>query len=133
MKPSAFQLFCMYYLGLSPEFESKFYNLHSVARHFGVLPESVRQWLDDYHIAPEMFPRVKFNVAQAHGIAQDLAIQGEREQARQYAKKAFGELLDSLNNYSEKNWFEDVNYDDIWGDQPKPTNGSENGGEHDPS
>jgi hypothetical protein len=116
MKPSAFQLFCMYHLGLSPEFEPRFYNLNSVARHFGVLPESVQQWLLEYHIAPEMFPRVSFNVAKAHGEAQDLAMRGEREAAHQFARKAFREYIDSLGAYSEKNYFGDVNYDDIWGD-----------------
>jgi len=116
MRPSAFQLFCMYYLGLSPEFDSKFYNLNSLARHFGVLPETVDQWLNEYHMAPQMFPRVKFNVAQAHGKAQDLAIQGLRDQARDYARKAFSEYLDSLAGYSEKNYFEDIDYEDIWGE-----------------
>jgi len=41
MRPSALELFSMYYLGVGPDFQPKFYNAHSVARHFNVTIEQV--------------------------------------------------------------------------------------------
>lgn len=116
VKPSAYQLFCMYYLGLTPEYRAKFYNVNSVARHFGVTPKEVENWLFDYHIQPSVFPRIDYNLAEAHGKAQELGMFYSTDEAKGFAKKTFKEVISALDNYSEKAWFEDVDYDDLWGD-----------------
>ncbi len=116
MKPSAFQLFCMYYLGLTPEYRARFYNVNSVANHFGVSPREVEDWLFDYHIQPSIFSRIDFNVARAHGKAQELGMFHSTDEARGFARKTFQEVVSALDTYSEKAYFEDVEYDDIWGD-----------------
>jgi hypothetical protein len=116
VKPSAFELFCMYYLGLTPEFQARFYNLNAVARHYGVSPREVEGWLLDFHISASYFPRIEFNLAEAHGKAQEVALFSSRDDARAFARKTFQEVLTALDTYSDNAYFEDVDYNDIWGD-----------------
>ncbi len=116
MKPSAFELFCMYYLGLTPEFQARFYNINSVARHYGVSAQDVESWLEEYHLQPSLFPHIDFNVAKAHGEAQELGLFGTPDEAREFARKTFQQVIAALDTYSENKWFEDVDYEDIWGD-----------------
>ncbi len=115
MKPSAFELFCMYHLGLSPDFRPKFYNLNMVATHFGVTPDEVRAWLEEYHLSPEIFRHIDFNLAVAHGRAQEAAMVGGPDEVRSFAQTAFDEMRGALGGYSEKKNEDDVDYDDLLG------------------
>jgi hypothetical protein len=117
MKPPAFELFNMYYLGLTPKFEARFYNLNSIGRHYNVSVQEVEAWLKGYKIPPEIFEHIDFNVAIAHGKAQELGLLGTPKEAEEFARTAFQEAVKALENYSDKAHFEDVNYDDIWGDE----------------
>jgi len=115
MKPSALQLFCMYHLGLSPDFRPKFYNLNMVATHFGVSADEVKSWLEEYHLSPEIFRHIDFNLAVAHGRAQEAAMIGGPEEARSFAQTAFDEMRGALGGYSDKKDSDDVDYDDLLG------------------
>jgi hypothetical protein len=115
MKPSAFELFCMYHLGLSPDFRPKFYNLNMVASHFGVSADEVKTWLEEYHLSPEIFRHIDFNLAVAHGRAQEAAMVGGPDEARSFAQTAFDEMRGALGGYSDKKNQDDVDYDDLLG------------------
>ncbi|MBM4356162.1 MAG: hypothetical protein FJ109_20615 [Deltaproteobacteria bacterium] len=115
MKPSAFELFCMYHLGLSPDFRPKFYNLNMVASHFGVSPDEVKAWLEEYHLSPEIFRHIDFNLAVAHGRAQEAAMLGSKEEIRAFAQTTFDEMRGALGGYDEKKDSDDVDYDDLLG------------------
>jgi len=116
VRPPAFLLFCMYYLGLNPEFQSRFYNINTVAGHFGVLPERVKLWLQEYHMTPEIFSHTEFNVAAAHGRAQELTFTASRDDLVSFARAAFEKAKRTLSTYNEAHYIGDVDYDDIWGD-----------------
>ena len=117
MQPSAFELFCMYHLGLTPAFRAKFFNLGSVARHFGVPSSDVQQWLEEYRLQPELFSHIDFNLAQAHAEAQEIGMFGTAGETEQFARKTWERLQQALPTYSEDKFFEDVDYDDLWGDK----------------
>lgn len=116
-KPSAFQLFCMYHLGLSPRWEPKFYNINSAARELGVLPEQVMFWLREYGLASEQRFHVDYNLARAYGEVQDLAMKGRLDLVKSYAKKVFSEYMQALQGYKDSHKRFDVDYDNIWGDE----------------
>ena len=120
MRPSALELFSMYYLGVGPDFQSKFYNMHAVARHFGVTPDQVQGWLSEYHMLPDVFPHVEFNVAKAHGDALDVTLTGGREDVKAFCRRTFEEFRRKLEQYDPTKRFEDVDYDQIWGDEIEP-------------
>ena len=117
MKPSAFELFCMYHLGLTPEFQAKFHNLGSVARHYGVSSGEVEVWLEEYRLKPELFLHVDFNLARAHAEAQEIGLFGSPAEAEAFARQTYEKLQQSLPTYSKEKIFEDVDYDDLWGDK----------------
>lgn len=119
MKPSPFELFSMYYLGLSPEFRPRFYNLHTIAREYHVSPGEVRQWLIDYHMDPDLFRHIEFNVAAAHGRVQEAALVSSKEEVRSLARSYFIEMQQLRDGYEESRNHEDINYDDIWDDGKK--------------
>lgn len=116
MKPSAFELFSMYHLGLAPDFKARFYNVNAVARHFNVQHDEVDRWLAEYRLTPEVFSRISFNLAQAHGEAQDKAMFGSPQEAKAYALQAFERFLQRLPEYAHDRYYEDVDYEDIWGE-----------------
>jgi hypothetical protein len=118
-RPTAFELFCLYHLGLSPDFEAKFYNLQSIAKHFGVAPGEVQKWLDELNLSPDLFPHIRYNVAVAHAKAQEVAMFEGPDAARAFARSSFEEFVDALQTYDPGRRFEDVDYDDIWGDRKK--------------
>jgi len=115
-RPSAFTLFCMYYLGLTPEFSTRFYNSASVGRHFGVSSGDVDRWLEEYGIGAAVFPHTSFNVAQAYGRAQELALTASVEEAKAFAETAFEEARQALRKYDGSRYRADVDYDDKWFD-----------------
>jgi hypothetical protein len=118
MKPSPFHLFAMYHLGLTPDFQARFHNINAVARHFAVSPDDVNGWLEEYRLTPEVFTRISFNLAQAHSEAQDRAMFTSARSAEQYARQAFARFLEKLPELSQDRTYEDVDYNDIWGDGP---------------
>ena len=117
LKPSAFELFCMYHLGLTPAFRAKFFNLGSVARHYGVSSREVEAWLAEYRLQPELFRHVDFNLARAHADAQEIGLFGTAAETEAFARKTYERLQQSLPTYSKEKVFEDVDYDDLWGDK----------------
>ncbi len=116
MKPNPFQVYCMYYLGISPEGESRFYHIHAIARHFGTTREQVEQWLSSWGMEAERFPHMDFNVAKAHGQAQDLALSGRTDELHQFCRKSFEDLMSKTGQADRSRWFEDIDYDNIWDD-----------------
>lgn len=116
-KPSAFELFCLYYLGLTPEFEARFFNLHALARRYNASGDQVQSWLDEFRMTPDIFNRIKFNVAKAHGEAQVLSITGQIQEAEAFSVDAFKQFLEALKTYKQDAYYEDVDYNDIWGDK----------------
>lgn len=119
----------MYYLGLSPDFRPKFYNLHTIARQFGVSTSDVESWLQEYHITPDLFRHIDFNVAVAHGRVQEAALVSSKEEVRNLARASFMEMQQSLGGFDESRNRDDIDYDDIWGDKSKPAAPVEEEGE----
>lgn len=124
-RPSPFELFCAYHLGLDREFRYRFFNLNSMARYFSLTTNEVRQLLEDFHLRPEDTRHVPFNVARAHATAQELAEQGNRLEVELFARKAFEEYMQSLGGYDPLRDFEEVDYDRI-------VPGQEGGSDQDP-
>jgi len=117
MKPDAFQIFCGYYLGLDREFAAKFFNVHSLAAHYGIDANELQELMTGYKMPPEAMRHIDFNVAKAHGKAQDLVFSGTRQDVVEFAKAAFAEFLEAVGGYDESRVFEDLNYDNIFDDK----------------
>ena len=115
-KPNPFELYCMYYLGLTPDWDVRFHNIHAVARHYGVSADQVGAWLNQHHMGPEVMQHLDFNVARQHGEAQGIALGGSREDLKDFARQSFDEFRGKISSYDPSREFPDIDYDDIWGD-----------------
>lgn len=116
MRPDPFELFIRYHLGLDGDLGSKFYNLASLAREFGVAPEEVRDWLREARLSSDISGHVDFKLAEAHGEAQILAITGTREEILAFARKTFEEYQAALGTYDPKTFRHGTDWDNVWGD-----------------
>lgn len=118
MKPDAFQIFCGYYLGLDREFSAKFFNIHSLAAHYGIDADELQALMEEHRMPPEAMRHIDFNVARAHGAAQDLVFSGSRDELIAFAKQAFGDFQKAAAGYDETMVFEDLNYENIFDVKP---------------
>jgi hypothetical protein len=116
VKPTAFELFSMYYLGLTPDFKPRFYNLNAVSRHYNTSPDQVTGWLKEMKMESGDFRYADFNLAKAHGDAQAEAICGTQEGTREMAGRLFKEAVEALKASTGNKVYEDINWDDVWGD-----------------
>ena len=61
----SFELFCAYYLGITPDKRYAPANIHDVARRFGVDAGVIRQALHEHRMDPETMMNVDFDLAMA--------------------------------------------------------------------
>ena len=60
----AFELFCCYHLGIQETGEYRFGNVHDVARRFRVGTGVIKQALEDFHLRPEDFRNLNFDLVE---------------------------------------------------------------------
>ena len=60
-----FDLFCAYHLGVTPEGEYRFQNIHDVARRFGCPSGVIKQLLVDFQMDPEALVHSSYDFASA--------------------------------------------------------------------
>ena len=119
MKPDAFQIFCGYYLGLDTDFAAKFFNVHSLAAHFGISAEELQELMAEYGMQPENMQHIDFNIAKTHGIAQELTFDGTRDEIIAHAKRSFAEFQVAAKKMDPSRVYEDLDYEDIFDDKKR--------------
>ena len=119
VKPNAFQIFCGYYLGLDSNFGAKFFNVHSLAFHYGIDSGELQALMTEYGMQPENMRHIDFNIARTHGIAQELTFAGTTEEVIAHARKSFEEFQVAAKKMDRNEVFEDLDYEDIFEDKKK--------------
>lgn len=117
MKPSAFQIFCGYYLGLDSDFGAKFFNVHSLAAHYGIDADELQWLMAEYNMQPEKMRHIDFNIARAHGRAQELTFTATPEDIARHALESFEEFVRAAEKFDPEKVFEDIDYEDIFEDK----------------
>jgi hypothetical protein len=120
MKPTPFQVFCGYYLGLDRDFRYRFFNQDQLARHFGIEPHELRNLMEEYYLTPETTRHVDYNIARAHAGAQGAAETSNRDDVITFARTAFQEFRQALERYDPTRDFENVDYDRLFPGDPPP-------------
>lgn len=107
MMPDPFQIFCLYYLGLTPEGEVRFQNANQVARHFNWTPEMLLKFLHDHRLHPDLvlntdFPLSRYQV--------DLQIAAEREDSERLHARALGiyEAFTGVAGHKRRDWVKEI-------------------------
>jgi hypothetical protein len=124
MKPTPFQIFCGYYLGLDRDFNYRFLNQRQLAAHYGLDSEEMRHLIEECHLTPEISRHVDYNLVKAHATAQELFDAGRRDDVIDHARRTFEEFRQALVRYDPSKDFENIDYDRLFpGDAPaKPDN-----------
>jgi hypothetical protein len=115
-KPSAFELFCRYHLGLTTTWSYKFANLSNMAGEYGVPDKEVQVWLDSYGFSPEICGEVDYNLPRAHSEAQILTMLNGLEEVKSFAHQAFEDFKEAFKKRKPGKFIDQVNWDDVWGD-----------------
>lgn len=119
MAIDAYRLFCFYHLGFDDELEYRFRNLHHAVAHFGVPADVIKARLEETRMDADTISRSSFNLARAHADAMELDLVGApTEQRRAFAKRSFAELRAALDGPLTGAPGDDVDWDDVWGDEP---------------
>jgi len=122
MRPTPFQVFCGYYLGLDKDFRYRFFNVNSLAAHYGIAPGELKGLLEEYGLTPEVTRHVNYNLAKAHAMAQEIVEFGGGEDIRSFARRTFEEFTAARGQtFDEHRDFENVDYDHILDDSTKPS------------
>ncbi len=116
MRPDPFDLFIRYHLGLDGDLQSKFYNLGSLSREFGVSSDEMTTWLQEGGLSADISGHVDFRLAEAHGEAQGLALSGDREALVVFVRKTWEAYHGALSTYDPTTFRDGVDWHDVWGD-----------------
>lgn len=116
MRPQPFDLFLRYHLGLDGELRSRFCNLGSLSREFGVSPDEMTAWLKESGLSSDISGHVDFRLAEAHGEALGLALSDRREDLKAYVRKAWDGYRAALSTYDSDTFRDGIDWNDVWGD-----------------
>ncbi len=117
IKPTPFNLFCAYFLGLDEKAQPRFFNMNSLARATGMDVDDLIRLMERFHLDAPTMRHVPFNVSKAHADCQDLAMEGHTQDALRLARRYFDEYYNLLKEFDENLDFETIDYDNIWGDE----------------
>jgi len=126
MKPSPFDLFIRYHLGLNGDYQPRFYNLSTLATEFGVQSDQVATWLKEASLSTDITGYVDYSLPRAHGRAQMLSLDGRLDDTRSFARKTFGEFMEALATWDPTRFRHGVDWDAVWDyndDDLKPSKG----------
>jgi len=88
----AFELFCAYHLGLSPEGKYRQQNIHDIARSYNKTPAEIKQLLVDFGIDADTMIHSKFDIT----LAQlDIQVAPEGINKKELAKSIYEDFMNA--------------------------------------
>jgi hypothetical protein len=91
--PSAFGLFCAYYLGVTPDDGYQKPSLDETARRYGISHDEVRQLLDEHRLDSESFKATSFDL---EGAKLDVRLAPEGMSRIEIARDQYNDYLEQL-------------------------------------
>jgi len=98
-KIDAFELFCAYHLGITPDGGYRIQNIHEVARRFGINAAELRQVLTEYGMAADDIVHSGFDLPSAQV---DIMVAPEGVSRRELARPLYDEFRDAPKQ--TRNW-----------------------------
>jgi len=105
--PDPFEIFCLYYLGLSPEGEVRFRNANQVAKLYNWTPSMLFEFLQRHHLHPDVVLNTDFPFA-SHQVDLQLAAGRESpEELRQRAQRVYGDFC-RVAGQKRRDWLKEI-------------------------
>jgi hypothetical protein len=101
-----FEVFCWYYLGLSPGGEYRFVNGNHIARHYNVSVNDLLAFLKKHRLHPDTVLNTDFPMARWQVDVQLAAQERGPEQARELAARVFAEYQGRIGN--RRDWLAEI-------------------------
>jgi len=101
-----FQIFCFYYLGLSPEGEYRFVNGNHIAQRYNCSVAEVMKFLKTHHMDPDTVLNTDFPMARYQVDVQMAAEQRGPEHALELASRIFADFQGRLGN--RRDWLAEI-------------------------
>jgi hypothetical protein len=107
VKADPFEIFCLYYLGLSPDGEVRFRNANQVARVYNWTPQMLFDFLGKHHLHPDVVLNTDFPFA-SHQVDLQLAAGRESpEQLRARALRVYEEFC-RVAGQKRRDWLKEI-------------------------
>ncbi len=101
-----FELFCLYYLGLSPEGEYRFVNGNQIAKRYNCTVAELMAFLKDHQLDPDTVLNTDFPMARYQVDIQLAAEGGDAEQAMELAGRVFSAFRARIGN--TRDWQQEI-------------------------
>jgi hypothetical protein len=106
-RPSAFELFAQYHLGLLPDGSARFQNANQVAARYGVSVTELTAWLRADQLDAETADATDYDLPHQHGEAQVLATLGDASATLAFARRVYDEYRARLGHKKIRTFDED--------------------------
>lgn len=106
MQPGPFTLFCLYYLGISPEGDYQFVNANQVARQLNWTVDELMAALKGHGIHPDTVLNTDFPMARHQVDIQIAAEAGGRDQLRALAEAIYEQFIGAAGK--KRDWLKEI-------------------------
>jgi hypothetical protein len=107
MEPTPFHVFCLYYLGLTPEGEVRFQNANQVARRFNWTPDMLMEFLGKHRMHPDVVLNTDFPLAR---YQVDLQLAAQDEDSEELHARALGifDAFTGVAGQKQRDWLKEI-------------------------
>jgi hypothetical protein len=107
MVPDPFEVFCLYYLGLSPEGEVRFRNANQVAQRYNWTPQMLLDFLQKHRMHPDLVLNTDFPFA-VHQVELQLAAARETPPELQARALRIYEDFRGVAGQRRRDWLKEI-------------------------
>ena len=101
-----FEVFCWYYLGLSPQGEYRFVNANQIAQQYNCTVADLMRFLDKHGLDPDRVLNTDFPMARFQVDVQMTAENTGPEQALEFAERIFAHFQTSAG--TRRDWLKEI-------------------------
>jgi hypothetical protein len=107
MSPTPFHIFCLYYLGLTPEGQVRFQNANQVAKRFNWTPDMLLDFLRKNRLHPDIVLNTDFPLARYQVDLQIAAQVEDSEELHARALEIF-EAYSDVAGHKPRDWLKEI-------------------------
>lgn len=107
MSPTPFHIFCLYYLGLTPEGQVRFQNANQVAKRFNWTPDMLLDFLRKHRMHPDLVVNTDFPLAR---YQVELQLAAQHEDSEELHARALGiyEAFTGVAGQKPRDWLKEI-------------------------
>jgi len=107
MSPTPFHVFCLYYLGLTPEGQVRFQNANQISKRFNWTPDMLMEFLRKHRMHPDLVLNTDFPLAR---YQVDLQLASQQEDSEELHARALEiyEAFTGVAGQKPRDWLKEI-------------------------